>query len=428
MKFFFLLLFSFFFSSYSSRENELKTKLLNNYHYDNIPMINDHSPVDLKIGIALRAFNNINQIDGTINSNIWLRHWWNDYQLRWNSTEWGINQITFFTSSDCDRCIWVPDIYVYNTAENPLQDLSFSRAIIYPNGDIIWSRPGIMSTTCEFNLKDFPYDEQMCYFKFGSWSYHSEEVNLSIREGENIDTSNYQESDSWDLQDTTVDVQEKIYNCCPEKYQSVHYYFKIRRKPGFFILNIIIPTFATATLMILSLLIPWDSGERISFAITVMLSIIVFLLILSESLPKTNTKPLLSRMLIGLVFFSLFVVFFTVMISTIHSYSRKNKKFCQKLIRFFDRFNLSCKKQQNEIETNTENATELETETEVTENNSIIDRSNSYIESINLEKKEDSNELEVCDKLAEKLESFFTSIFFVSFIIYSAVVFNQKPG
>ena len=154
-----------------------------------ISKIDDKSPVNLKIGLALRAFNNINQIDGTVTSNIWLRHWWNDYQLRWNSTEWGINQITLFTTSDCDRCIWVPDICIYNTAENPLQDLSFSRAIVYPNGDVIWSRPGIMTTTCKFELKDFPYDKQSCYFKFGSWAYHSQEVNLSIRENENIDKS-----------------------------------------------------------------------------------------------------------------------------------------------------------------------------------------------------------------------------------------------
>ena len=68
--------------------------------------------------------------------------------------------------------------------------------------------------------------------------------------------------------------------------------------------------------MIVSLLIPWDSGERISFAVTVMLSI-VFLLILSENLPKTKTKPLLSRMLIGLVFFSLFVVFLQLLLVTL---------------------------------------------------------------------------------------------------------------
>ena len=103
------------------------------------------------------------------------------------------------------------------------------------------------------------------------------------------------------------------------------------------------------------------------------------------------------------------------MISTIHSYSRKNKKFCKKLIEFFDRFNLSCKKERNEtekIENEIENTTE--TETEVTNENTIIDRSNSYIQSIdtktNINKKED-NDLEICDKLAEKLRGFFTSIF-----------------
>ena len=87
-------------------------------------------------------------------------------------------------------------------------------------------------------------------------------------------------------------------------------------------------------------------------------------------------------------------------------------------------FNLSCKKEQKEIETNTENETE-------TSEHTTIDRTDSYIESVNSEsndnKTNEDKELEICDKLAEKLESFFTSIFFVSFIIYSAVVFNHKP-
>ena len=55
--------------------------------------------------------------------------------------------------------------------------------------------------------------------------------------------------------------------------------------------------------MILTLLVPWDSGERISFAVTVLLTIIVFLLIISENLPKSDNKPLLSRMIIGLIYF-----------------------------------------------------------------------------------------------------------------------------
>ena len=410
--FFLLPLFSFCTLGLSNNENKLKNILLKDYESDTIPRFNQ-TPVQLKLGIALRAFNNINQIDGTITSNIWLRHWWNDYQLRWNEKDWNISKISLNTNLDSNRPIWTPDIYIYNTAENPLQDLHYSRAIVYSNGNIIWSRPGMMTSTCVFDLSNFPYDQQICNFKFGSWTYHGKELNLSMRQNENVDKTNYQENDGWELIETNAKLDERIYKCCPEPYQSIYYTFKLRRKPGFFVLNIIIPTFATATLMILSLLIPWDSGERISFAITVMLSIIVFLLILSESLPKTNTKPLLSKMLIGLVFFSLFVVFFTVTISTIHSYSKKNKNFCRKLLNLFDKCNLTCKKDRP------------------------LNRTNSYINGVDnpdiLENNPDNQEdkkkdEELCDRMADILEKIFTSLFFMAFIIYCSVVFTQKPN
>ena len=128
-------------------------------------------------------------------------------------------------------------------------------------------------------------------------------MNISIRDPPAIDSSNYQKSEGWDVLDYKVNYNEIKYFCCPEIYPDITFSFYLQRKSGYYDLNIIIPTYATASLMIISLLVPWDSGERISFAITVMLSLIVFLLILSESLPKTDAHPLLSKMLIGLTFF-----------------------------------------------------------------------------------------------------------------------------
>ena len=69
--------------------------------------------------------------------------------------------------------------------------------------------------------------------------------------------------------------------------------------------------------MIMTFLIPRNSGERISFATTVMLSIVVFLLILSDNLPKTATSPLISLMFIGLLLFSLIGLFSVICMSAI---------------------------------------------------------------------------------------------------------------
>ena len=80
------------------------------------------------------------------------------------------------------------------------------------------------------------------------------------------------------------------------------------------------------------------------------LSIIVFLLILSENLPKTKEMPLLSRMLIGLTFFSLTGVFFTVLISGMYSIKDKKKYRISDIIKYM--FCSTCTKQDEEDESN----------------------------------------------------------------------------
>ena len=128
--------------------------------------------------MALRALNNINQIDGTLEMNVWLRYWWKDTMLSWNSTKWGIKKLNFFTHQE--NSIWTPDVYLYNTAELPLQELDNTMAMVYADGSVIWSRPGMLKSTCQFELEHFPYDTQICSLKFGSWSYSKKRIKFII--------------------------------------------------------------------------------------------------------------------------------------------------------------------------------------------------------------------------------------------------------
>ena len=315
-----------------NNEHKLRSDLFQNYSADCLPL-GDQDLITLKMGVAFRAFNSIDQVEGTLTANIWLRHWWRDGNLIWNPEDYNnITEIAVNTEPGGDSSIWVPDIYLYNTAEKPMEQLDYSRAHVYSDGYIIWSRPGIIKSTCTFNLRSFPYDTQHCPFKFGSWVYHDGQMNLTLDEG-SVDVSNFQENDGWNLADFSSKLNFVKYTCCPELYPDITLNVTLERLPGYYTLNIITPAYATSSLMIISFLVPWDSGERISFAITVMLSLIVFLLILSENLPKTNTKPLLSEMLIGLTFFSLLCVFFTVFVSAMYSYKSKKENLIFKVIK-----------------------------------------------------------------------------------------------
>jgi len=304
----------------SSKVNTLREKLLKNYRSDTIP--NNGEPLNLSMGLAMRAFNNINQIDGTVELNVWLRYWWNDYNLVWDKNKWNISSLTFRTEPGLDGSVWIPDIYLYNTAENPLENLKYSNLEVDNNGNIIWSRPGIIKATCAFDLTNFPYDRQLCQIKLGSWTYNG--YHLILQDGyPPIDTENYQPNEEWKLETINHTINAIKYACCPYEYYDITFDIYIKRLSGYYETNIIIPTFATASLILITLLIPWESGERISFAVTVMLSIIVFLLLLSDTLPKSNQRPLLSRMITGLTFFSLCGVLFTVLISALNGYKDK---------------------------------------------------------------------------------------------------------
>ena len=202
--------------------------------------------------------------------------------------------------------------------------------------------------------------------------------------------SSYMENEGWIVVNTSYELEVKKYACCPEEYPAVIFNVTLLRKSGYYDINIIVPTFATATLMVISMLIPWNSGERISFAATVMLSIIVFLLILSDNLPKTDTKPLLSIMLIGLMFFSLGVVFFTVLITAMRNLEDDN---------VFVRLINKCR-------------------------NRKLRRNSSYRKAIALEKDKEKSYIE---KLSNKLEIFFTCLFIIAFTAFSITAVSLRP-
>jgi len=398
--------------------NELKTHIYNN-NYNVIP----NNGINLTLSLAIRAFNNIDQIDGSINMNVWLRYEWNDPTIYWNASKYNnISLINLDTNSDNEHFIWTPDIYLYNTAEKPMTELDYSKSNVYNNGRIFWSRPGLIKSTCIFDLTYYPFDQQVCKLKFGSWAYNKNEICLKSTNN-SIDISNYQEHEEWNLISYETKINSKKYDCCPEEFQDIEFYYTIRRKPDYYRLNIIIPTFATATLIILTLLVPWDSGERISFAVTVLLSIIVFLLIVSENLPKTDSKPLLSRMIVGLIYFSLISVLFTIIISCVHnSIENKTIKNNKTLIYLFSK----CKYIQCCINKKLSRNNSYNDAISSNEDNISID-SNESVKTNSTIYEEKEIDLDECKILTIKIEKIFILIFLISFIIYCLVIFLNIP-
>lgn len=385
-------LFMFYLAGYSYA-NQLREQLFSDYSSQDFY----GNKVDLKLGLAIRSLNHIDHVDGNVETNIWLRYYWNDKRLSWNETTYNQTTLVVNTHPEMSERIWTPDIYLYNTGEKPLEQLSYTSAIVYSSGDVIWSRPGILRSTCLFNLKNFPYDTQICYFKFGSWSYNGNMLNLSAETP--IDLTNFKQGEEWKIINTYEELEVKKYNCCPEPYYSVYFSIEMERMSEYYERNIIIPIFATSSLLVISMIIPWESGERISFTTTIMLSIIVFLLILSDNLPKTNDIPIVSTLVIGLMFYSLAVVFITVVLSSMRNVKVEESIFVKYIFKAISKlcFIYKCKKDSNKLRR----------------------RTISYDQALNEIIENELNE--ICKKYSIYIEHFATFIFTLVFLIYCLI-------
>ena len=78
------------------------------------------------------------------------------------------------------------------------------------------------------------------------------------------DTSNFIKNGEWVLSGLLVERNEKTYSCCPNPYPDVTYYIVIKRRPLFYIFNMILPCMIITIVAMLGFLVPPDSGEVIN--------------------------------------------------------------------------------------------------------------------------------------------------------------------
>jgi len=62
----------------------------------------------------------------------------------------------------------------------------------------------------------------------------------------------------------------------------------MRRKPLFYVFNMILPCLLITLVALLGFYIPSDSGEKVTMGITTLLSMTVFLMLVAENMPATS--------------------------------------------------------------------------------------------------------------------------------------------
>ncbi|CAF1438036.1 unnamed protein product [Didymodactylos carnosus] len=209
---------------------------------------------------------------------------WFDQRLIWNASDFnGLSTLRL----PCSK-IWLPDIVLYNSADDYTQGYYQSKAMVDSTGHVFWPPPAKFRSSCKIDVTFFPFDDQLCKLKFGSWTYDAAQVNLTKRR-DNVDMSNYIKSGEWLIINVIVKRNDVTYPCCPGiYYPDITIYVHIRRRILYYMFNIIFPCIWLSILSLLGFWLPPDSGEKITLGITVLLAFSVFMLLIAESMPATS--------------------------------------------------------------------------------------------------------------------------------------------
>ncbi|XP_012580269.1 PREDICTED: neuronal acetylcholine receptor subunit alpha-6 [Condylura cristata] len=295
-------------------EERLFHKLFSHYNQFIRPVENVSDPVTVHFELAITQLANVDEVNQIMETNLWLRHIWNDYKLRWDPVEYdGIEMLRV----PADK-IWKPDIVLYNNAVGDFQVESKTKALLKYNGMITWTPPAIFKSSCLMDVTFFPFDHQNCSLKFGSWTYDKAKIDLLII-GSKVDMNDFWENSEWEIVDASGYKHDIKYNCCEEMYTDITYYFYIRRLPMFYTINRIIPCLFISFLTVLVFYLPSDCGEKVTLCISVLLSLTVFLLVITETIPSTSLViPLVGEYLLFTMIFITLSIVVTVFVLNIH--------------------------------------------------------------------------------------------------------------
>ncbi|XP_052677885.1 neuronal acetylcholine receptor subunit beta-2-like [Crassostrea angulata] len=266
------------------------TKLIfdtNAYDSSLRPASNQMYPTDLKVSFDLISINKLDELEEKLVTTTYLTLQWKDEFLTWDTAGFRVKKIPL-----PQNAVWKPD-FVLKNGFTEFRELGgpFYYVVLAFDGTIIWKPYQVFESQCSIDVTYFPFDRQMCNIQYTLLSHYTYQVTLSSL-SENVRMGNYKANKAWEITSTSQNIDNS------GSKSIITYTLNLKRKPGFYVENLVTPILFLGVLNILVFIIPADAGEKMSYCITVALGFIVFLTIISFELPaNSDSTPYLSKYL-----------------------------------------------------------------------------------------------------------------------------------
>ncbi|XP_037331886.2 5-hydroxytryptamine receptor 3A-like [Pungitius pungitius] len=280
------------------------------------PVKNWMTPTLVRVDMLLFGILEVNEKTQTFTSHIWMSMLWTNEFLTWNKSDFcGIDKLMVPRSTQ-----WIPDVVIAEDVSDSGTIQSVPVVSLSPEGSQVAVTRQRLTATCLLVVTLFPFDQQRCNFTFTF--INSDEASIQLgsihNETELSKTSEHfmVTQGEWDLNKMEIFQYRNRTSGYPDR---LVYTVTISRRPLLYVVIFILPLLLFVWLDVASFFINEARGEKLSFKVTVLLSISVLLLILKDMMPSTeNRLPMIAIYCLGIFCLVGFSVLEAMLLSFLH--------------------------------------------------------------------------------------------------------------
>ena len=194
---------------------------------------------------------------------------------------------------DLIRLIYLLSPLYIHSVNIRLVNIKEGWATIYSDGSVVTAMTIHTETSCLVNLRRFPFDTQTCpvVISLNAWRRYAslqhvymDTFDEHLHQSPNTEWKNILFSHHVEITtlNESVDIAGQI--------DVLKLNIEMVRNPAFYVIYLLIPSVLMAFVSVLVFLLPPESGERVGLSITVLLSYTVFLLMVSEVVPRGGSN------------------------------------------------------------------------------------------------------------------------------------------
>lgn len=303
----------------SNSERRLMEKLFKTYNPDVRPVHNTSETIVVEVQQTIMRIFKVDERQELFTTSGWCSLIWDDVYLKWNPDDYN-GQTTINVSPEK---VWIPDIVLYDDFST---DKGFgshihklqSRLIIMNTGRIEWGLRLTFISKCHYDIHYFPFDFQTCPFRYGSLSYAKGKVDISPQSM--ISVEHVSRHMGWRLLGSDSKLLRKDYR--NGVYESVEFSITVQRSALFRWLHLLLPPLILEILVLLSFVLPADSGERLALSVTLLLAMIFFIVSVTNLIPTDDAStPIIYQLfIVTLIEISILII---VIILSMQLYHKK---------------------------------------------------------------------------------------------------------